>query len=83
MANPSTLPNPARSAIAVDVSAADQALTPDSRGLYVGAGGDVKVDMADTGTVTFTAVLSGSVLPIQASNVYNSGTTATSIVALY
>ena len=84
MANPNTLPNPARSALAVDVSAADQALDPDSRGIYVGGAGDLKVDMADSTTaVTFSAVLAGSILPIQVSNVYNSGTTATLILALY
>ena len=83
MANPNTLPNPARSAVLVDISAADDALDPNSRGIYVGGTGDLKVDMADTGTVVFSAVPAGSLLPIQVANVWKVGTTATLILALY
>lgn len=54
------------------------------RGLYVGTGGDVKVDMLDGGTgVVFKAVPTGTFMPIQPSRVYTTGTTATNIVALY
>jgi hypothetical protein len=55
-----------------------------TRGLYVGVGGNVTVDMVNGGTsITFTNVQPGSLLPIQATRVYSTGTNATSIVALY
>ena len=52
------------------------------RGLYVGSGGNVKVDMQGGTTITFSNVISGTILPIKASRVYSTGTTATSLVAL-
>jgi hypothetical protein len=58
-------------------------LTNTSRALYVGGGGDVKVDMYGTGTVTFVGVSAGSLLPVRVDRVYSTGTTATSIVALW
>lgn len=69
-------------ALAVDVSSADQALIAGCRGLYIGTTGDVKVDMPNATGITFTAVPVG-VLPVQATKVYESGTTASDIVALY
>lgn len=72
----------ARRAAAVVPS--DATLLPDpTRGLYVGSTGNVKVDMVSGGTVTFTAVPAGVLLPIQVERVYATGTTATSIIALY
>lgn len=58
-------------------------LTNVSRSLYVGGAGDIKVDMADVGTVTFTGVVAGSILPIRVKRVYSTGTTATTILVLY
>jgi hypothetical protein len=55
-----------------------------TRALYVGAAGNITVDMADGGTsVLFVAVQGGTILPIQVTRIYATGTTATSIVALY
>lgn len=55
-----------------------------TRALYIGAAGDITVDMADGGTsVLFVAVQGGTLLPIQVTRIYATGTTATSIVALY
>lgn len=54
-----------------------------TRSLYIGAAGNVKVDMALGTTVTFTAVVAGSILPIQVKRVYSTDTTASDIVALY
>ena len=50
--------------------------------LYVGATGDVKVDMANGGTVTFVNVPDGTFLPILVKRVYATGTDATNIIAL-
>lgn len=69
-----------------------QAVTPNdsadlanvSRALYIGGAGDLYVDMRDTGTnVALLGATAGSILPIRASRVYATGTTASSIVALY
>lgn len=60
----------------------DLAIT--TRGLYVGGTGDVKVDMADTGTaVVFTAMAAGVIHPIRVTRVYNTDTDATAIVGVY
>jgi len=72
---------PVHSAVAV-TPADDGALNP-TRALYIGATGDVTVDMAENGTnITFTAVPVG-IFPIQVTRVYATGTTATGIRALY
>jgi hypothetical protein len=52
-------------------------------GIYVGVGGNVKVDMVYEGSVTFSNVPTGSILPVQAKRVYSTGTTATTMIALY
>lgn len=54
-----------------------------TRGLYVGVAGDVKVDMLNGDTVTFTNLAGGIVHPLQVDHVYDTGTTATNIVAIY
>jgi hypothetical protein len=55
-----------------------------TRALYVGGYGNLTVDFADGGAaVTFVGVPAGSLLPFQVTRVYNAGTTASSIVALY
>ena len=47
--------------------------------LLIGVGGDVKVDLAGSGTVTYT-LESGEFLPVLVKRVYATGTTATGIV---
>ena len=55
-----------------------------TRALYIGAAGNLTVDMADGGSsVLFVGVQGGTLLPIQVTRIYATGTTATSIVALY
>jgi hypothetical protein len=59
-------------------------LAANTRGLYVGVSGDVKVDMVTGGTgITFVSLAAGIVHPLQVKRVYATGTTATSIVAVY
>lgn len=67
------------------------AVTPDdanemaaiSRAIYVGSGGSLKVRMAGGMDITFIGVQSGTLLPVRAVQVYQTGTTATAIVSLY
>lgn len=54
-----------------------------TRALYVGDGGSVKVTMQDSGVVTFVAVPTGTTLPIRVKKVFDTGTDADSIVALW
>lgn len=74
---------PARSAVAVTPSD-DTDLAQMSRSLYVGTGGNVEVNMADTGTaVVFVNVQDGTLLPIRVTRVLDANTTASNIVSLY
>jgi hypothetical protein len=68
---------------AVDASVADDTLTQACRALYVGGAGNVAVTMEGGGNLTFVGVAAGTILPIACTVVLNSGTTATSILALY
>lgn len=54
-----------------------------TRGIYVGVSGDVKVDMAGSGTVTFVGMAAGVFHPMRVTRVYSTGTTATNIVGVY
>ena len=51
--------------------------------LYVGGQGDVKVTMESGEEVTFAGVAAGSFLPILVIRVWDNGTSATDILALY
>ncbi|MFM2279945.1 MAG: hypothetical protein RLZZ444_2176 [Pseudomonadota bacterium] len=53
-----------------------------TRALYVGVGGNLSVTMASGGNATFTAVSSGTILPIRVTKVLATGTTASDIVGL-
>ena len=68
---------------AAAITTSDSGTIPTTRGVYVGGTGDVKVDMADRGTVTFVGVAAGTLLPLQVTRVYATGTTATNLVAVY
>tara|TARA_R110000772_G_scaffold195555_2_gene306255 strand:+ start:1867 stop:2121 length:255 start_codon:yes stop_codon:yes gene_type:complete len=51
--------------------------------LYIGVAGNVKVDVAGSGTgIVFVEVAAGSILPVKVNKIYTSGTTAEDIVAL-
>lgn len=69
---------------AAAVTPSDTAMLTDvTRGLWVGGGtGTVKVRMENGADCTFTGV-AGVLLPIQVDMVYDTGTDATGIVALY
>ncbi len=58
-----------------------------TRGLYVGSGGDISVEMVGVGlvdaTVVFVAVPTGTLLPIEITRVNTTATTASSLVAIW
>ena len=63
---------------AAAVTPSDSTTFLPTRGLYVGTGGDVAVQMADqTASVVFPDVLGGSILPIQVVKVLSTGTAVT------
>ncbi len=64
-------------------SSDDNDLATTARCLYIGGAGNVAVITAGGSTVTFVAVNAGSFLPVRAARVLATGTTATSIVALW
>ena len=67
---------------AVAVTPHDSTVIPVTRGLYIGVTGNVKVRTAKGETVTFAAVPVG-ILPVCVDMVFNTDTTATTMVALY
>lgn len=67
-------------AVVVDVSGGDQVIVSGCRGLWVGTSGDVVVDMPNATGITFADVV--GLLPIQVTKIYQTGTTASDVVAL-
>ena len=51
--------------------------------LFIGTGGDVKVTAAQSGTVVFKNVASGSWLRVRAKRIYDTLTTAADIIKAY
>ena len=52
------------------------------RALYVGVGGDVRVRTRAGTDLTFFNVPAGSILPIEVTRIWNTGTTASQMVGL-
>ena len=73
----------ASDAVAVTPDDSNDLASVPTYGLYIGTTGDVKVDMADGSTVTFSGLKGGIVYPFEVKRVYATDTTATDIVALY
>jgi uncharacterized membrane protein len=69
---------------AVAVTPSDSAFISATGAIYVGVAGTLKVMMAGAGNavVEFTAVPAGTTIPISVKQVFATGTSATSIVAL-
>lgn len=57
-------------------------LTRAARSLYVGGAGDVALITLDGTTITFSGLSAGTVLPVGATRVLATGTTATLILGL-
>lgn len=58
-------------------------LSATSRALYVGTAGNLAVTTSGGQSVTFVGVAAGTLLPLRVDRVLASGTTASSIVALW
>lgn len=69
-------------AVAIDVSGGNQTLGTGCRAFYVGGTGDLAVTMHGGGDATFVGLPAGTILPINAATVLQTGTTATGIIAL-
>lgn len=57
-------------------------IEPLTRAIYIGGAGDLAVEMSSGAQITFVAVQSGAVLPLQVRKIRATGTTATAIIAL-
>lgn len=79
---PPGLTNPASRAVAVTPSDSVD-LVAASRGIWVGTGGNLAVITAGGDTVTVPNVQDGTLVPIRASRVLATGTTATGLVAMW
>lgn len=54
------------------------------KALYIGTGGNVKVDLVGTGTgITYKAIPNGTWLAVRVKTIYTTGTTAKSIIGHY
>ena len=80
---PSNIESPAeRAFVVVPNDATDLAVS--TRALYVGGSGDVAVILVgDSVAVTFSNLVTGTILPIRVKRVLVTGTTATNIVGIY
>lgn len=70
-------------AVTPDVAFAVGGVARQSKAIYVGAGGDVQVSMADGTTPIFPAVPAGFYLYVYANMVIAAGTTAAGMVAMW
>lgn len=73
---------PFRGAVAVTKSDST-VFAQETRGIYVGTTGDLAVAMADGSSVVFKAVPAGTLLPIAVKQVLDTGTTASTVLALF
>lgn len=79
---PTTLTAPAREAdIITPHDTTDLAVLP--RAIYVGQSGDISVRFSGGQTVLFVNAQAGSFLPVRASGVNATGTTAANLIALW
>lgn len=77
-----TLESPIRGAAAVTPHDTNPLATP-ARALWIGTGDNVRVTHLDGTTAVYSNVPSGFLLPVSATHVVSTSTTATNILALY
>ena len=76
------LESPAIGHVAVTPSDSDD-LAQTSRSLYIGTAGNISVVAKDGTDVIYANVPAGTILPVRATRVNSTGTTAGSIVSMY
>lgn len=64
------------------ITPSDSTVIPTTRAIHVGSTGNIAMRLANGDLVTLTSVAAG-VLTVQVDKVLSTGTTATSLVALY
>lgn len=55
----------------------------EARAIFIGVGGDIRIRTQSGNTVTFKNLVSGYILPVQVVRVYQTGTTASELIALF
>ena len=68
---------------AAAVTPSDSVDLPQFSVIYVGGAGNVKVTTAQGTAVTFTGVNAGTVIPVRVRRVWSTGTTATTMTAVF
>lgn len=68
---------------AIAVTPSDTVNLPNPSVIYVGTTGNVKVTTAQGSSVTFVGVPAGAVIPVQVIRVWDAGTSASNMVAIY
>lgn len=66
----------------IAITPADADLVAPVRALYIGGGGNVRINDSGGGSVVFANVPAGVILPVMARRVWATNTTATNIVGL-
>lgn len=84
------MPGAYRTADATTSARRAAAITPsdannieNTRAIFVGGAGNVRATLVEGGDVVFSGLAAGTVLPIQATRVWATNTTATLLIALY
>jgi hypothetical protein len=80
--SPTSHRDPAYGAVTIDYSGGDQTLTQYARGVYIGTAGNLKVDLLDGSTATFSNLVAGTVYPFTIKKIYQTGSTAAGVVLL-
>lgn len=74
---------------ASSITASDSASISPTRAIWIGTGGDIKVQMAEDkagsggDVVTFKNVVDGQLLPLSVVKIYDTDTTATDILVIW
>lgn len=70
---------PLKSIVAVDISSTDDTLASQSRAIYVGTSGDIKLETSMGSTVTLPSLAAGIWHAVECVKVFKTGTTASGI----
>ncbi len=67
----------------VAITPADTDLAAPVRAIYIGGSGNLKINDTGGGSVTFSNVPAGVILPVMASRIWATGTTCSNIIGLF